>query len=390
MPASAHVFIHPWLTPEERWGSLFVSYAGDSQHLPHLGKVFSSDDAAITRQTCFVPLSPETPMADLESWPKEQTVFLLDAASAAPERLQEKAGELRNAQFQVGLLADPLQAPPSAASWDYLFLETSQARTLPAIKLDILATQTRLALNGIRNRHDFDWGTSNNMQQLSAEFLLMRSKETAKPDMTRLNLLQLLSLVSQDADTGALEEIFRKEPKLSYSLLRLVNSAALNLRTPVNSFAQAIALLGRRQLQRWLQLLVYADPGNDQRINPLLQWAAMRGRLMELSLPQISPACSADGDAAFMAGTFSLLDVLLNLPMEEILAQLPIADEIKAALLERSGPLGELLSAIEAADHRRTEAASKLLTGLGITAASHIDTQIAAIDWAGKVAAASS
>lgn len=89
--------------------------------------------------------------------------------------------------------------------------------------------------------------------------------------MSRIKLLEMLALVADDADTGKLEAIFRQEPKLSYSLLRLVNSAAIAPRNPITSFAQAINLLGRRQLQRWLQLLVYADPNNSQLPNPLLQ-----------------------------------------------------------------------------------------------------------------------
>ena len=91
-------------------------------------------------------------------------------------------------------------------------------------------------------------------------------------DTTRLKLLKLLSLVVQDADTREIEEIFRQEPKLSYNLLRLVNSVAVGPKTPITGFNQAITVLGRRQLQRWLQLLIYANQfGQAGQPNPLLQ-----------------------------------------------------------------------------------------------------------------------
>ena len=82
---------------------------------------------------------------------------------------------------------------------------------------------------------------------------------------------------------------------------------------------------------------VYADPGGNGRPNPLLQWAAMRGRLLELAFQRINPPSelAIEADSAFMVGIFSLLDVLLNLPMEEILAQLPVSSPVKLALTER-------------------------------------------------------
>jgi hypothetical protein len=97
-------------------------------------------------------------------------------------------------------------------------------------------------------------------------------------------------------------------------------------RSPITSFGQAINLLGRRQLQRWLQLLVYSDPNNGQHPTPLLQKAAARGRLIELLVPSlgIDPALENPGDMAFMIGTFSLLDTLLNMSMGDILHQLPL------------------------------------------------------------------
>ena len=87
-------------------------------------------------------------------------------------------------------------------------------------------------------------------------------------------------------------------------MLRLVNSAAIAPRSPIESFAQAINLLGRRQLGRWLQLLVYADTDGKKSINPLLIKAATRGRMMEL----LASKESTNSDCAFMVGCFSLLD----------------------------------------------------------------------------------
>ena len=104
--------------------------------------------------------------------------------------------------------------------------------------------------------------------------------------------------------------------------------------------------LYRRQLQRWLQLLLYARQQDDGKIHALLPLAAVRAAQME-ALCQLRGGDRDAQDLAFMTGVFSLLDVLLGMPMEEIIATLNLAPEVSAALLERNGELGALLALVE-------------------------------------------
>lgn len=162
----------------------------------------------------------------------------------------------------------------------------------------------------------------------------------------RKRLLNLLVLLQADADTREVETLLKQDPALSYHLLRLVNSAAFALSTPIASFSQAIRLLGRRQLQRWLQLLLYARQREDGLPNPLLPIAALRAAQMESLCKQRGGDREAQ-DLAFMVGVFSLLDVLLGISMDEIVAELKLAPDAAAALTERSGALGTLLALVE-------------------------------------------
>jgi EAL and modified HD-GYP domain-containing signal transduction protein len=133
---------------------------------------------------------------------------------------------------------------------------------------------------------------------------------------------------------------------LSFHLLKLANSAALGLTPHITSFGQAITLLGRRQLQRWLQLLLYARQQPDGLPNLLLPLAALRGA-------QLAALCEREGggrdeqDMAFMAGVFSLLHLLFGMPMSDIITAPGLPPSVSGALLGREGRLGQLLTLVE-------------------------------------------
>ena len=168
---------------------------------------------------------------------------------------------------------------------------------------------------------------------------------------SELSLLRLLALLSQDAESGEIEKVLKQEPVLTMNLLRLTNSAGSGMTARITSLHHAITLLGRRQLMRWLQLLLYAGTsGSGDAVNPLLQLAATRGRLMELLVDR-TPNAGQGGrdliDQAYMTGILSLMPTLVSMPMTDILAQMPLAQPVQAALETRSGVLGQLLTLVE-------------------------------------------
>lgn len=197
---------------------------------------------------------------------------------------------------------------------------------------------------------------------------------------SRALALKLLELVVADAETREIEEIFRREPTLSYHLLRLVNSPSIGTGRRIDSFAQAIMVLGRRQLRRWLNLLLFTARKDDPRTSMLLARVCLRARLLE----QLAREAGEDRDAqerAFMTGMFSLLGVTFGMPLEEVLKPLNLDAEVVAALLQRSGPLGELLTAVEACERGDGEQAVQLL-GARMPQAVELDRlQLEACGW---------
>jgi len=208
---------------------------------------------------------------------------------------------------------------------------------------------------------------------------------------SELALLRLLGLLIQDADSAEVEKLFKQEPVLTVNLLRLTNSVGGGVATKITSLRHAITVLGRRQLMRWLQLLLFTSSASDApAASPLLQLAATRGRLMELLVAGLPSSNGKDQeyvDQAFMVGIISLMPTMIGTGMAEILAQLPVAARVQQALSERRGTLGELLSLIEAMeddDRPRVEEALHRLPGISARLANGCLTQ--ALAWANQLA----
>lgn len=155
--------------------------------------------------------------------------------------------------------------------------------------------------------------------------------------------LQLLNLVrNENTPTLQVEQAIKRDPAMTFKLLRIVNSAAMGF-AGIESIPHALRLLGRRQLDRWLTLLVMASFSNGgARQRELFKLSLTRARLLELM------SDAGDRDQRFLVGMFSMLHVLLQAPMRDVITTLQLSESVSAALLERTGPHGPLLAGLEA------------------------------------------
>ena len=207
-----------------------------------------------------------------------------------------------------------------------------------------------------------------------------------KLDHSQLALMNLMGLLFSDADTLELESAFKPEPGLTVTLLRMTNSVGAGTKTRISSLRNAIDVLGRRQLQRWLQLLMFTSGTHGGTRSPLLQLAATRGQLMELMSRKLQGGSQVSVDDAFMVGIMSLMPALVGLPIADIVAPLSMPAQIGAALCQQSGVLGDLLKlaiAAENGDPREMTAAIAALPGLDIDTLNHCVAQ--ALTWAASL-----
>ena len=172
-------------------------------------------------------------------------------------------------------------------------------------------------------------------------------------DSSRLLIMKLLNLVLQHAEYAVLEAQFKLDAGLSYKLLRYINSPAVGLRYPIRSINHVLLMLGHDQLYRWLTLLLFSHKESDGRSQALLRHALVRARFVEL-LGEARLAPELRG-GLFIVGILSMLDALLNLPMEKAIASLNLSQPIVDALLRGEGAYGPYLGlamACERYDHQ--------------------------------------
>lgn len=202
-------------------------------------------------------------------------------------------------------------------------------------------------------------------------------------DPHKVQLLNLLRLVQGEAETAEIAEAMKQDPLLTFRILRYLNSPALGLTHPIDSIGHALIILGRQRLTRWLSVLLFSvrEPNFADWI--LVESALTRGRLMEeLGTAQTPPL---PHDPLFLTGIFSCLGRLLHRPLADILDTLPIAEDIRRALLERSGPLAPLLAVAEASEAFDIERMRSTALAAGLDPAKVNHALLAATAWASEV-----
>lgn len=202
-------------------------------------------------------------------------------------------------------------------------------------------------------------------------------------DVSHVALFRLLQQLTLDAKFSYLEKLFKENPSLSFKLLKLVNSVSIGLREKIKTLRHALVILGINNLRRWIKLSLYTNHDSRSANNPLVEMAAVRGRLMEILLKEIT-GCklgSEQAEAAFMVGLLSLLDVLFETPMSEMIPNLNLDDNVSEALLSKGGQLGKLLILTEKLELSDFDTVKLLLNEFSISIDRLLSAQLQAFNW---------
>ena len=164
---------------------------------------------------------------------------------------------------------------------------------------------------------------------------------------SQATVVQLINLVRKQASTAEIEDLLKKDPTLSFNLLRFINSSGFGLSCEITSFRHAVMILGLKKLFRWAALLLTTSRAGGS--PPVVgTTAVVRGRLMELLAAELMPPEECDN--AFVVGVFSLLDTMLGVPMEKAMESVALPQPVVDALLHNTGPFAPFLALAKACE----------------------------------------
>jgi EAL and modified HD-GYP domain-containing signal transduction protein len=234
---------------------------------------------------------------------------------------------------------DMTQIPPELLEPLVRFARQHSAAQLIATKVELAEQYERMLAMGVKLFQGY-W---------FAKPVLIKTHSVRPSQAT---ILQLINLVRKHAEVSEIEELLKRDPTLSFTLLRYINSSGFGLSCEITSFRHAVMILGMKKLFRWGALLMTTSRAGEVPA-AVGTTAVVRGRLMELLCAELLPPEECDN--AFVVGVFSLLDAMLGIPLEEALASIALPESIVDALLHRTGVFAPFLTLTEACESGHEE-----------------------------------
>lgn len=305
----------------------------------------------------YITLLPsgQTVVEILETVPADELVV------AACQRLKEAAYMIALDDFAVN---DPREALTDLADIIKVDLRATSPDDAAAMVKRYGPWRCRMLAEKVETREEF-------VAAKKAGFIYFQGYFFRRPEIltaheipaNRINYLRMLKAVSQpELDVREIENLVKGEASLCYRLLRYLNSAAFGFANEIHSVRHALAILGEREVRRWIRLVATLGAGQG-RTSELVLSAMVRARFCELLSPKI-----AHGDSdLFLMGLLSMMDVILEIPMSQVLDNVPIDQETKNLLLggaSRLRPFYQLMLAHESGEWKTAgELASQLHLG---------------------------
>ena len=307
----------------------------------------------LAQRQAFIPISAASLSHPLiADWPAAGTVWHLKVGgnTAVDDALLARLTEMKAAGHSFALDADALLSParhPLLAFVDYVLLNVS-SEDIPTITnqmaaISKLASGKQFVATEVQTLEAFHLCHKLQFARFMGPFIT-RHENLNSPVLgpSRAKVLDLMNRVRTGAEQSELVENFRHDPALSVRLLRYVNSPGMGLLHKVGGIEQALMIMGQDKLYRWLTLILFTGGQAQELDQAVLENALVRARVAE---QLASKALFAKArDEVFVTGLFSLLDVVMHMPMEQILKQVSLPVEITEAIVSQRGPYAPYLA----------------------------------------------
>ncbi len=239
-------------------------------------------------------------------------------------------------------------------------------------------------VEGVNTHADFDRAVRAGFDMVQGYFFVEpKGNHATAVNATYSSIVTLMKLAKEDAPIRQIEDVLKRDAALSFKLLRYINSAGFGLSCEIQSFRHAVTVLGYQNLHKWLALLLLTAAKQNTSA-ALVTTAIARGRLAELLGHSLFEA--QDRDNLFITGAFSLLHVILQMPLEQITEQVALPEPVTDALFHHTGQFGALLELVKLCETLATPEhaarAAELAMMIGLTSDSLNRAQIEALVWA--------
>ncbi len=281
-----------------------------------------------------------------ECLPRERVVLEILETINPDAALIKKLRDLRKLGYRIALddfMCTDDDTLVEVADFVKFDLITTGWPTLESAVKSVRKHPVQLIAEKVETREQFEKCRSLDFDYFQGYFFCRpQLMEGRRVPASRLATIRLITkLNNPDVELKDLEQAIGQDVSLSYKLLRFINSAIFCLDRTVNSLRHAITLLGHENIRRWASLILFCS--FEEKSREIMVTGAVRGRMCEhlgkaLGLP--------NPERLFLTGLLSVLEGVLDMPMQQIVSSLPLSPEIGDALLDHRGQFGAILRCV--------------------------------------------
>lgn len=260
------------------------------------------------------------------------------------------------------------------------FVETNKEERKMLLKaIEMINSKATFMAFNIEKEEEYEEAMENKYDYFQGTYFgkvsIIKDKDMSVRNVNRFNII--IELLNDNFEIDNIEHIIRSDIGISYKLMRFLNSSTFAFVQKISSIRQAIMLLGREELRKWLTLIIISEMQLDQN-EELSNNTIIRGRFCELIASKVN---KEEKELAFLVGLFSNLDLFTGKEMDEIVKELPIEDKAKEALLGRDNIFKNILSLVKSYEVMDMDSIDSLATKIQLEKNDLLQLYLNSIEW---------
>ncbi len=341
-----------------------------------------SDDKEV-----FIEMNNISVFADIKTQckaPHDKLVLLLDSSIVPEENYVNRLKELKKDKYKLAIRKLQIEQfekyKPILSLMDYILLDHRKIKIAVAKEyFGKVYPNIRLCAVNVDSQEDYDKLTREGGYDLyeGAFFRMPIKKSDKEVAPLKVNYIELLNVVNEpDYDLTKASDVIQRDTALVISLLKMVNRMTVN--SGINSVNHAAAMLGQRELKKWINTAVTKELCAD-RPSEITRMSLIRAKFSEELAPLFDKAGLTS--ELFLMGLFSVLDLILDKPMTEALEMVKVSKQIQDALISGKGELAPILNFIQEYENASWQEVSRLMVLQNIDMDKVYDAYISSLKW---------